>query len=550
MKHVIIGGVAGGATAAARIRRVAENDEIVLVEKGEHISYANCGLPYYIGGVIEDHDKLLVQTPASFGRRFNVDVRVNTEAVALHPERKTVTLKGPDGSLVEESYDRLLLSPGAVPFRPSLPGIDLPGIFTLRNVADTDAIADFMACREVRRAVVIGAGFIGLEMVENLSHRGVDVTLVEMADQVMAPLDFSMAAIVKHHLQQQGVDLRLNTAVTAFEKRGDGLVLTLGDGGKLEADMVILSIGVRPLTKLAVDAGIATGERGGIKVDEYLRTSAPDVYAVGDAIEYPHPVDGRPWMNYLAGPANRQARIVADNMALGDQVRYEGSIGTSVAKVFGLTVAATGLAAKRLRQEGVPYLTATVHPNSHAGYYPGAAPMSIKVVFSPADGRLLGAQIVGRDGVDKRIDELALMIKHGGTVADLTRVEHAYAPPYSSAKDPVAVAGYVADNILTGRVKPVYWREMAEIDLAKVTLVDVRTPMEFARGSIAGAVNIPLDELRGQLHRIPADRPVVVYCAVGLRGYLASNILRGHGYDVRNLVGGITTYAAAVGAQS
>lgn len=549
MKHVIIGGVAGGATAAARIRRVAENDEIVLVEKGEHISYANCGLPYYIGGVIEDHDKLLVQTPASFGRRFNVDVRVNTEAVALHPERKTVTLKGPGGSLVEESYDRLLLSPGAVPFRPSLPGIDLPGIFTLRNVADTDAIADFMACREVRRAVVIGAGFIGLEMVENLSHRGVDVTLVEMADQVMAPLDFSMAAIVRHHLAQQGVDLRLNTAVTAFAKRGDGLVLTLGDGGKLEADMVILSIGVRPLTKLAVDAGIATGERGGIKVDEYLRTSAPDVYAVGDAIEYPHPVDGRLWMNYLAGPANRQARIVADNMALGDKVRYEGSIGTSVAKVFGLTVAATGLAAKRLRQEGVPYLTATVHPNSHAGYYPGAAPMSIKVVFSPADGRLLGAQIVGRDGVDKRIDELALVIKHGGTVADLTRVEHAYAPPYSSAKDPVAVAGYVAENILTGRVKPMYWREMAELDLAKVTLVDVRTPAEFARGAIAGAVNIPLDELRGQLHRIPADRPVVVYCAVGLRGYLASNILRGHGYDVRNLVGGIATYAAAVGAK-
>lgn len=358
-----------------------------------------------------------------------------------------------------------------------------------------------------------------------------------------------MAAIVRHHLVQQGVDLRLNTAVTAFEKRGDGLVLTLGDGGKLEADMVILSIGVRPLTKLAVDAGIATGERGGIKVDEYLRTSAPDVYAVGDAIEYPHPVDGRPWMNYLAGPANRQARIVADNMALGDKVRYEGSIGTSVAKVFGLTVAATGLAAKRLRQEGVPYLTATVHPNSHAGYYPGAAPMSIKVVFSPADGRLLGAQIVGRDGVDKRIDELALVIKLGGTVADLTRVEHAYAPPYSSAKDPVAVAGYVAENILTGRMKPVYWREMAELDLSKVTLVDVRTPAEYACGSIAGAVNIPLDELRVQLHRIPADRPVVVYCAVGLRGYLASNILRGHGYDVRNLVGGITTYAAAVGAK-
>lgn len=546
MKHIIIGGVAGGATAAARIRRVAEHDEIILFEKGEHISYANCGLPYYIGGTIAERDKLFVQTPDTFGHRFNIDVRVRSEVTAINADRKTVSVIGPDGTTYEEEYDRLLLSPGAEPFRPSLPGIDLPGIFTLRNVADTDAIKSYIAGNNVRRAVIIGGGFIGLEMAENLHDAGMEVSVVEMADQVMAPIDYSMAAIVHNHLREHGIGLYLNTAVTGFEARDSALEVSFASGRKTMTDMVILSIGVRPLNTLAVKAGIKTGQRGGTCVDEYLRTSLPDIYAVGDAIEYPHPVDGTPWMNYLAGPANRQARIVADNMALGDKVKYEGAIGTSVAKVFDLTVAATGIAAKRLRQQGVPYLTATIHPNSHAGYYPGATPMTVKVIFAPDSGRLLGAQAVGHEGVDKRIDMLAQVIKHGGTVSDLTLTEHAYAPPYSSAKDPVALAGYVAENILTGRMRPIYWRELRDMDKTAVTLIDVRTADEFATGAIGGAINIPLDDLRDRLDSIPRDKPVILYCGVGLRGYLASNILRQRGFDdVRNLVGGLKTYRTA-----
>ena len=546
MKHLIVGGVAGGATAAARIRRIAENDEIILFEKGEYISYANCGLPYYIGGTIADRDKLFVQTPAAFGRRFNIDVRTRSEVLSVNPAEKKVRVKGPDGAVYEESYDKLLLSPGATPVRPPLPGIDSEGIFTLRNVSDTDAIKQYIGSHDVKRALVIGGGFIGLEMAENLHDAGAAVTVVEMADQVMAPIDFSMAAIVHQHLQDKGVGLRLGTAVTAFETNGAGLTVSFASGEKAEADIVILSIGVRPLNTLAREAGLETGERGGVRVNEFLRTSAQDIYAVGDVIEYPHPIDHKPWMNYLAGPANRQARIVADNMVFGDTKKYEGAIGTSIAKVFDLTVAATGMAAKRLKQAGVPYLTATIHPNSHAGYYPGATPMSIKVVFAPETGRLLGAQIVGFDGVDKRIDELALAIKRGLTVTDLTEIEHAYAPPYSSAKDPAALAGYVADNILTGRMSPIYWRELRDADVSKITLIDVRTPDEFATGTIPGAINVPLDDMREMLGRIPTDKPIVLFCGVGLRGYLASNILRQRGFkDVRNLVGGLKTYRAA-----
>lgn len=546
MRHLIIGGVAGGATAAARIRRISETDEIILFEKGEYISYANCGLPYYIGGTIADRDKLFVQTPEAFGRRFNIDVRTNSEVTAIDPEKKVVEVKTSDGKRYTESYDRLLLSPGALPFRPPLPGIDLPGIFTLRNVADTDAIKKYITGREVKKALVIGGGFIGLEMAENLHDAGAEVAVVEMADQVMAPIDYSMASIVHGHLIQKGVRLYLKTAVTSFENKDGAIEVTFGTGEKVTADIVLLSIGVRPANSLALQAGLATGERGGIKVDEYLRTSCKDIYAVGDAIEYPHPVDGNPWMNYLAGPANRQARIVADNMVWGDKVKYEGSIGTSIAKVFDLTVASTGMAAKRLKQENIPYLTATIHPNSHAGYYPGATPMSIKVVFSPESGKLLGAQIVGYDGVDKRIDQFARVIKTGGNVSDLTLTEHAYAPPYSSAKDPVALAGYVAENILTGKMKPIYWRELLDAEKEKITLIDVRTADEFATGSIEGAINVPLDDMREMLDRIPSGKPIVLYCGVGLRGYLASNILRQRGFDdVRNLIGGIKTYRAA-----
>lgn len=546
MKHLIIGGVAGGATAAARIRRVSESDDIVLFEKGKYISYANCGLPYYIGGTIADRDRLFVQTPEAFGRRFNIDVRVRSEVLSIDKEAKKVKVKSPDGSIYEESYDKLLMSPGAMPLIPPLPGIGSEGIFTLRNVADTDAVKSYMKEHAVRRTAIVGAGFIGLEMAENLHEAGVEVAIVEMADQVMTPVDYSMAAIVHQHLQQKDVRLYLKTAVSAFEKKENGISVMFRSGEKIEVDLVILSIGVRPVVSLAVEAGLEIGPRGGIKVNEYLRTSDSSIYAVGDAIEYPHPVDGRPWLNYLAGPANRQARIVADNMVFGDKVRYEGSIGTSIAKVFDLTVAAAGMSAKRLKESGIDYRSITIHPNSHAGYYPGAASMTVKLLFSPADGRLFGAQIVGYDGVDKRIDLIAQVIKNGGVVSDLVRTEHAYAPPYSSAKDPVALAGYVAENVLSGRMTPIYWREVRDMDRSAVTLVDVRTPEEFAAGAVEGAINIPLDSMRQSLDRIPADKPVVVYCAVGLRGYLASNILRQHGFkDVRNLIGGLKTYRAA-----
>lgn len=547
MKYVIIGGVAGGATAAARIRRNSEEAQIVLFEKGAHISYANCGLPYYIGGVIRDRDNLFVQTPQAFGQRFNIDVRINSEVVAIDSAKKTVEVKTADGNVYTETYDKLLLSPGASPVKPPLPGIDGEGIFTLRNVDDTDAIKNYIKEKNVRRAVIIGAGFIGLEMAENLCDCGAQVAIVEMANQVMAPIDYSMASLVHQHLLQKGVRLYLETAVTSFEHDGNGINVMFKDGRHVAADIVILSIGVRPNTVLATQAGLELGEMRGIKVNEYLQTSREDIYAVGDAIEYPHPLTGQPWLNYLAGPANRQARIVADNMVFGNKVRYEGAIGTFVAKVFDLTVAATGMAAKRLKQIGREYLSATIHPSSHAGYYPDAMPMSVKIIFSPADGCLLGAQIVGYDGVDKRIDEYAQVIKHHGTIADLMSLEHAYAPPYSSAKDPVAVSGYVAENILKGRMTPCYWRQLRDTDVEKITLIDVRTPDEFALGAIKGAVNIPLDDMRRHLAGIPRDKPIVLYCGVGLRGYLASNILLHSGFkDVSNLIGGYKTYMAAV----
>ncbi len=546
MKYIIIGGVAGGATAAARIRRIDEHAEIVLFEKGEHISYANCGLPYYIGGTIADRDKLFVQTPEVFGRRFNIKVKTLSEVTKINPSAKTVTVKTVGGKEYTESYDKLLLSPGASPVRPPLPGIDSEGIFTLRNVADTDAIKNYMQTHKPGTAVIIGAGFIGLEMAENLHDAGIAVSVVEMADQVMAPIDYSMASFVHEHLAQKGVSLYLGKAVEAFEQTDGAINVKFKSGEVLKTDMVILSIGVRPNTMLASDAGLELGDMKGIKVNDYLQTSDENIYAVGDAIEFRHPITGMPWLNYLAGPANRQARIVADNMVFGNSSTYEGAIGTSVAKIFDLTVAATGLPAKRLRQFGIDYLSATIHPNSHAGYYPGALPMTIKVTFSPADGKLLGAQIVGYDGVDKRIDEFALVIKRGGTVYDLQAIEQAYAPPYSSAKDPVAVAGYVAGNILNGKMKPLYWRELRDADLSKVTLIDVRTPDEFSLGALKGAINIPLDDMRERINEIPADKPVFLYCGVGLRGYLASNILRQNGFDdVRNLVGGIKLYKSA-----
>lgn len=546
MKYIIVGGVAGGATAAARIRRLTEDAEIVLFEKGEHISYANCGLPYYIGGVIEDRDRLFVQTPEAFGKRFNIDVRILSEVTAIDAEAKQVTVHTADGKEYVESYDKLLLSPGASPVVPPLEGIDSKGIFTLRNVSDTDRIKAYMAEHKVKRAVIVGGGFIGLEMAENLKHAGAQVAVVEMANQVMAPIDFSMAALVHEHLQQQDVRLYLEQAVEGFSREGDELTVHFKSGVSLKADMVLLSIGVRAETSLAQTAGLKIGEMRGIWVDEYLQTSHEHIYAVGDAIEFPHPITGKSWLNFLAGPANRQARIVADNMVLGNRLKYEGSVGTSIAKVFDITVASTGLPAKRLKQMEIPYLSATIHSGSHAGYYPGSRQMDIKITFSPSDGRLYGAQIVGYEGVDTRINQYALAIKTGATVDDLTRLEHAYAPPFSSAKDPVAISGYVAGNILAGKMTPLYWRELEQADTTKVILVDVRTADEYALGTIGGAVNIPLDDLRERMGEIPTDVPVWLFCGVGLRGYLASNILKANGYrDVRNLIGGLKTYRAA-----
>ncbi len=546
MKYLIVGGVAGGATVAARIRRNTEEAEIILLEKGEYISYANCGLPYYIGGVIVEREKLFVQTPQAFGKRFKIDVRVQSEAVAIHPAEKTVDIRTSDGKTYTETYDKLLLSPGASPVRPPLPGIDNEGIFTLRNVNDTDAIKQYLQQHKVKRAVIIGAGFIGLEMAENLQEAGAEVAVVEMANQVMAPIDFSMASLVHEHLLQKGVRLYLEQAVASFQRTADGLEVIFQSGEKLPADMVLLSIGVRPNTALASQAGIELGEMRGIRVNDYLQTSDEHIYAVGDAIEFRHPLTGKPWLNYLAGPANRQARVVADNMVFGNRIKYEGAIGTSIAKVFDMTVASTGLPAKRLKQAGIDYLSATIHPASHAGYYPDALPMSVKITFAPTDGKLLGAQIVGYNGVDKRIDEFSQVIKHQGTIYDLITLEQAYAPPFSSAKDPVAVAGYVAGNILSGKMKPLYWRELKETDVSQVTLVDVRTPDEFALGALAGAINIPLDDMRERMQEIPRDKPVYLYCGVGLRGYLASNILLQNGYrEVKNLIGGLKLYKAA-----
>ena len=545
-KYLIVGGVAGGATAAARMRRLSEDAEIIIFEKGKYISYANCGLPYYIGGVIEERERLFVQTPEAFGKRFNIDVRTESEVIAIDVVAKRVAVRTADGEEYEESFDKLLLSPGASPVVPPLAGIQSEGIFTLRNVSDTDRIKQYITERRVRRAVIVGGGFIGLEMAENLKHAGAEVAVVEMAPQVMGPIDYSMAALVHEHLEQQGVKLYLEQAVESFSRDNEELTVHFKSGINLHADMVLLSIGVRAETRLAESAGLRIGEMRGIWVDGYLQTSVADIYAVGYAIEYPHPITGKPWLNFLAGPANRQARIVADNMVLGNHVKYEGAIGTAIAKVFDLTVASTGLPAKRLKQMQIPYLSATIHNGAHAGYYPGSLQMDIKITFSPADGRLYGAQIVGYDGVDTRINQYALAIKNGATVEDLTRLEHAYAPPFSSAKDPVAISGYVAGNILSGKMQPLYWRELQQAETDNVTLIDVRTPDEYALGTIPGAINIPLDDMRERMSEIHADRPVWLFCGVGLRGYLASNILKSNGYkDVRNLIGGLKTYKAA-----
>lgn len=547
MKYIVIGGVAGGATVAARLRRMDEQAEIILLERGAYVSYANCGLPYYIGGEISERDHLFVQTVKGFQDRFAIDIRVRQEAVEILREQKAVRIKNLEtGAEYTESYDKLVLSPGAAPIRPNLEGINLPNIFTLRNVPDTDAIKNYITANRPRRAVVVGGGFIGLEMAENLHRQGLEVHVVEMGRQVMAPIDYSMASIVHHHMVEQGIHLHLERGVTRFASSASGaLEVVLSDEQKIETDMVILSIGVRPETTLAKDSGLAIGALGGISVNEYMQTSDPDIYALGDAVEVVHGVTGKPALIPLAGPANKQGRIVADNIVYGNVSVYSGTIGTSIAQVFDLTVAAAGANSKLLDREKIPYLSSFTHSQSHAGYYPGAVSMSVKILFSPENGRLLGAQIVGFDGVDKRIEMLAQVIQNQGTVADLMELEHAYAPPYSSAKDPVNMAGFVADNILKKRVETILWSDVASLP-ADAVKIDVRTPAEYELGTIPGFVNIPVDELRGRLAELPKDRLIVVTCAIGLRGYLAYRILKQHGFtNVKNLSGGYKTWSAA-----
>ena len=546
MNYLIIGGVAGGATVAARLRRMDEKANIILFERGKYVSYANCGLPYYIGDTINNREKLFVQTAKGFTDRFRIDIRTEQEVTAIRPDKKEVEIKNlSTGETYTETYDKLVLSPGAEPLRPGIEGIGSKKIFTLRNVPDTDTIKNYVNTENPKRAIVVGGGFIGLEMAENLYDLGIQVDVVEMANQVMAPLDFSMAAIVHRQLTDKGVGLHLEDGVSRFEEKDGGVTVHLRSGKQIATDMVLLSIGVRPETKLAKDAGLAIGERGGIAVNDYMQTSDADIYALGDAVEVRHLVTGQPALIPLAGPANKQGRIVADNIVFGNKKKYPGSIGTSIAKVFDLTVAAAGANAKLLQQNNIPYISSYTHGASHAGYYPGAVPLSIKILFAPENGKLLGAQIVGFNGVDKRIEMLAQVIQRGGTVHDLAELEHAYAPPYSSAKDPVNMAGFVAENILNKKSRIIQWRELAELP-ADTIRIDVRTHDEYKLGTIHRFINIPVDELREHLDELPKEKPIVVTCAVGLRGYLAYRILVQNGFKhVRNLSGGYKTWSVA-----
>ncbi|MCU0609718.1 MAG: FAD-dependent oxidoreductase [Chitinispirillaceae bacterium] len=544
---LIVGGVAGGMSAAARLRRNDESAEIIVFEKGEYISYANCGLPYYIGGAITERDKLLVQTVAGFTKRFRVDVRTGCEVVAVDPALKKVTVRVlATNENYSQSYDKLVLSPGAEPVRPQLPGIGHQRIFTLRSIPDTDRIKALLDTVHPKRALIVGAGFIGLEMAENLHARGVGVTIVEMAPQVMNVIDYEMAAIVHQDLRARNIEFYLNESVTGFSDESGRVRTKLTNGREVIHDLVILSIGVRPETHLAKAAGISLGAHGGIVVNEFMQTSDPFIYAVGDAVETPHLVTGVRAAWPLAGPANRQGRIAADNITGGNRHIYKGTLTTAIAKVFDLTVAVTGATEKACAAAGIPCASVIIHPSSHAGYYPGALPLALKLTFSPATGKILGCQGVGYDGVDKRIDMIAVAIQNNNTVSDLTEIDHAYAPPFSSAKDPVTMAGFVAENVVAGKVRTVSWKEIDAIDMNSAVLVDVRTPEEVKAGAISGALNIPLDDLRERMGELPKSRKIVLYCRVGLRGYLASRILTQNGYtDVYNLTGGYLTYSAA-----
>ncbi len=542
MKTIIVGGVAGGASAAARLRRLKEQDEIIILERGEYVSFANCGLPYYIGGVITQKGSLTLQTPESFRARFRIDVRVFNEAVKIDPEAKTLTVRNlATGEVYTENYDSLILSPGAEPIRPNIDGADGENVFTLRNIPDTFAIKAYIDEKKPRTAVVVGGGYIGVEMAENLVNAGLDVTIAELADHLIAPLDFDMAADVHRYIRNKGIKLALNNGISAID--GNTVIL---QNGSIPADMVIMSVGVRPETSLARNCGISTNSRGSIITDAHMRTNIDGIYAVGDAVEVSDFITGKPAFIPLAGPANKQGRIAADNIA-GFDSEYTGTQGSAVLKVFDMTVATTGLNEKSAAAAGIEYDKIYTYSASHASYYPGGANMSIKALWDKKTLKLIGAQIVGFDGVDKRLDVIASAIRFGAKVTDLTELELCYAPPFGSAKDPVNMLGFVAENIVTGKVKQFFWDDVEKLPRdGSVTLLDVRTPVEVSRGSIDGFMNIPLDSLRENLDSLTKDKPIYVHCHSGLRSYIACRILTGSGYDCYNLAGGWRLYESVV----
>ena len=542
MKTIIIGGVAGGATAAARLRRLDEKAEIIILERGEYVSFANCGLPYYIGGIITDHEDLTLQTPQSFKVRFNIDVRVLNEAVKINPDTKTVTVKDlRTGETYEEPYDNLILSMGAEPIRPNIEWADGGNVFTLRNIPDTLKIKNYIDTAKPRSAVVIGGGYIGVEMAENLAQAGLKVAIVELADHLIAPLDFDMAADVHRYIKSKGVYLHLNNGVKAIS--GNTVIL---QNGEITADMIILSVGVRPETALAKDCGIELNPRGSIVVNDKMQTNIPDIYAVGDAVEVEDFITKKPAFIPLAGPANKQGRIAADNIA-GNESVYTGTQGSAVLKLFDMTVATTGLNENSATAAGIDYDKTYTYSASHATYYLGAAQMSIKALWDKKTLKIIGAQIVGFDGVDKRMDVLATAIRFGAKITDLTTLELCYAPPFGSAKDPVNMLGFVAENIVSGKLKQFFWHDVENLPRdGSVFLLDTRTPFEVMQGKIDGFVNIPLDSLRQRINEIPKDRPVYVHCHSGLRSYLACRILTGNGYDCYNLAGGWRLYESVI----
>ncbi|AOV97526.1 CoA-disulfide reductase [Edwardsiella hoshinae] len=551
MKIVIIGGVAGGASAAVRARRLSEEAEIIVLERGHYVSFANCGLPYHIAGEIPQRASLLLKTPQDFRQRFNLDVRVDNEVLAIDAQEKFVEVRDlTSGRIYRESYDRLLLSTGAAPLLPPLPGIASTGVFSLRNIDDMDAILAYIATRAPQHASVVGGGFIGLEVAEALRQRGLAVTLLEMGSQVMMPVDAEMAQPLHETLRANGVDLRLRTALQAIRAHEAGLTLTLSDGSELNSGIVIMAIGIRPESRLAQAAGLELGASGGIRVDSAMRTSQADIYAVGDAVEAPPFDPALPPLVPLAGPANRQGRIAADAM-LGRASHYRGSQAASVCKIFAMTVASVGLNEKLLRRQQRPYEVVFVHGPSHAGYYPQATPISLKLIFDPRDGAILGAQAVGKEGVDKRIDVLSVAQRAGLTVADLEHLELCYAPPYNSARDLVNQAGMLAHNVLNGDTAICHVADVLQRDPARQCLLDIRTPQELkAHGGYPQALHIPLDELRARLDELPRDKEILIGCQSGLRGHVAYRLLVQHGFRARNLTGGYITFTQTLAAQA